>query len=140
VHCRAALRRAVLTEISGGEFLTCAGSLGSAASLLPLDETCPEIVPTASYPAWLSFMDDGHPIPLRRGDDDIKETKSSIACSYPCAFPRTLSVHGSQPKGTDPGVSTAIRNAESVKHMRRAARSRDVRQIEVVFVCSSTKT
>ena len=92
-----------------------------------------KLYPRPAILRGLVFLDDGRPIPLRRGDDDIKETKSSIACSYPCDFLRTLSVHGSQPNGTNPGVSTAIRNAESVKHMRRAARSRDVRQIEVVF-------
>ena len=50
--------------------------------------------------------------------DDIKETESSIAGCYPRAFPWTLGVHGSQPKRTDAGHSTAIRNAESVKHVR----------------------
>jgi hypothetical protein len=82
------------------------------------DMTCPKIVLMASYPAWLAFLDHGHLIPLRRVMNDIKETESIIACSYPCAFPRTLGVHGSQPKRTDPGISTAIRNAKPVNHIR----------------------
>ena len=68
---------------------------GRSAVLSPTLVTCPEIVLTASYHAWVGFLDDGHSIPLRgRGIDDIKETESNIACNYPCPFLWTLGVHG----------------------------------------------
>src|SRR6516225_4233109 len=44
VHCRAALRRDDLQKFLGGEFLTCAGPLGSAASYLSLAVTCPKLL------------------------------------------------------------------------------------------------